>query len=324
MNKDNFIMNYSAKIWNKLGITFNRYSDFGFNVIFGTDYRIPFVELNWITTIEMMHNYVYMKEITSTGGKIADYGSKKNPEEILINRNNLFVNIGQEFRWNKLKQTATIPVGNLLSLATKFYLPTTIGDGSEFKFKAHLEDKFYYKLFREFACKIRFFMAANYNISEDFSGDPYVRGFADNELTGWFALLANVEGYIPIVDVDLIKGPAIEPFKNPAKFVIYFVLFADGGFTIENYDNYLEGFDGRERRDHIANSLNPKDPYGQKYLGYNNFLLPAISVGGGLQFQPYFLHFNLRVDVGVNLLKAIIYNKPQESIEVSISFNQMF
>jgi|GEM_PF-1311557 len=310
------------KVWNKLGIYFNKYRDIGFHFVGGVDYRIPFLELNAITVFDFYYDYLHVYDGTHVIGPILEY--EELPEQILADEHNFNFNIQVEFRWNKFKQTETIPEGNHLSLKTKFYIPTNIGDlGKEFRFKSLIEEKFNKKLWREFAVKLRLLCGANYNISEDYSGDPYMRGFAKEELTGWFALLANIELLIPIVDVSMLTGPGKKPFINPAKFVIYWSFFLDGGFTIENYSYPLENYYSRTPREKIRNSLIMGNPAGQTYLGNGFFILPAVSVGSGIQIYPFFTHFILRFDVGVNLLKAIMYQTP-ECIEFVLSFNQMF
>jgi hypothetical protein len=246
------------------------------------------------------------------------------PQQILIDQSNLSFNIRQEFRWNKLKQTSSIPTGVYLSFWSKFYLPTTIGVPNDtFRFKSRLEGRFGYKIFREFAVRARILLGINYNISEDFSGDPYIRGLADQELTGWFAFLGNIEAYIPVVDVTM-KAAADKPFKRNAKFNLFWTLFLDGGFTIENYNYYLENFIERMPRENIKNSIVYGDPFGQTFLGKENYLLPACSVGSGIKIYSYFLPFIIRLDVAMNILKAAIYQDASESVEIVISFSEMF
>ncbi len=323
---DNDIMKLFNKIWNKLDIDFYKQSEYGFYFIPGIDYRIPFIDLNTITTIELIYKYDHLR-VGNIVGSSYDYDVEEAellPEQILIDQSNFSFNIRQEFRWNKLKQTASIPVGMYLSFWNKFYLPTTIGyPNNEFRFKSRFEGKFSYKIFREFAARARLLLAANYNISEDFSGDPYIRGLADQELTGWFALLANVELYIPLVNVTM-KGAADREFKRDAKFILYWTFFLDAGFTIENYNYYLENFVERMPREAIKNSLVFGDPLGQTYLGNYNYLLPATTVGSGIKIYSYFLPFIMRFDIGYNILKAASYQNGYECIEFIFSFSEMF
>lgn len=63
------------------------------------------------------------------------------------------------------------------------------------------------------------------------------------------------------------------------------------------------------------------------YLGSNNYLIPASTLGAGLRIYPYFLPFIIRFDVGFNLLKTIAYAGTigaAQSFELIFSFNEMF
>lgn len=320
---DNDLMKMFNRIWSRLDIDFYRQSEFGFYFVPGIDYRIPFLDLNTITTIELIYKYDHLR-VGNISGSSYDYDAEILPDQQIIDQSNFSFNIREELRWNKMKPTASIPVGIYLSLWTKLYLPTTIGyPNNEFRFKSRFETKLSYKIFREFAVRARFMLAANYNISEDFSGDPYIRGLADQELTGWFAFLGNIELYIPIVNVTM-KAAADRDFKRDAKFLLYWTFFLDGGFTIENYNYYLENFIERMPRDAIRNSLIYGDPLGQTFVGNNNFLLPATTIGSGIKIYSYFLPFIIRFDVGFNILKAVSYQNANECIELVFSFSETF
>lgn len=323
------IMRTANKIWGKFGLDFVKQNEMGFHFISGIDYRIPVFELNSITTVEMVYDYIYSRDVSDR--HLAWNNYEKAPEEDFLKMSTIGLNIRQEFRWNRFKQTQTIPVGNNLSLITKFYLPTKVGiPNYDFRFKFRIEERFNKKIFREYAVKSRLILAANYNISEDYSGDPYVRGLADYELTGWFALLGNIELLVPLLHADFLKGPDLnKPFRREAKFIVYWAFFADGGFTIENENYYLDNFYERPPKDHIANNfiLNG-DKHEDIPLGNDHYLIPAFSVGTGFHFFPYFLHFLFRLDFSFNILKAAIYSNNDEYknqfLEITFSFNQTF
>jgi hypothetical protein len=304
-------LNMFNKIWQKLGLSLNQHNETGFDYITGVDYRIPKIEVNTISLVELLYNY---DSDLITNWKTNSDGSPSTPNISNINQPNFSFNLSEELRWVKLKQTSTMPVGNYLSAKIKFYIPTMIGTlSSQFRFKTRVEDKFTYKFFREFAFKTRLIMAANYNISEDFSGDPYVRGYVDKELTGFFALIGNFELLIPMIDVSINEAVNI-PLKKDAKFVIFLNLLIDTGFTIDNYNFLLENFAVEKRSPAIYTV--------QADLGNNYAIIPALSIGGGLSFNPYFLNFIIRLDVSANIIKAAVYN--QASIEVIFSFTNMF
>ena len=317
------LMKLFNKIWKKLDIDFYKQSEFGFYFIPGIDYRIPIIDLKTITNLELMYKYDHLRVGDIIGSSYL-YDEDYLPEQILIDKSNLSFNIRQEFRWNKLKQTESIPVGMYLSFWSKFYLPTTIGIPNDtFRFKSRFEGRFAYKIFREFAVRARALLAINYNISEDFSGDPYIRGLADQELTGWFGFLGNIELYVPVVNVTM-KAAADVTFKRDAKFILFWTLFLDGGFTVENYNYYLDNFIERMPRERIRNSLIYGDPLGQTYIKGDNYLLPSVTVGSGLRIYSYFLPFIIRLDVAMNILKAASYRNGAECIEVVLSFSEMF
>jgi hypothetical protein len=315
-----YLFNY---LWDKLSISMNQFNETGFYFISGADYRIPKLELNSISLVEFLYKYD-SNNITSWNYNNEDK-TKNTPNIETINRSNFSFNISEEVRWQKIKQTVSFPTGNILSAKVKFYIPTTVGSfSSQFRFKSTIEDKFTYKFFREFAFKTRILLAANYNISEDFSGDPFIRGYVDKELTGFFALLGNFELCIPVIDVA-IKEAANITLKKDARFILFLNMFMDTGFTIDKFDFPLENFAYDVKRSPALNTFNSD-------LGGNYSLIPAFSLGGGLTIYPYFLNFIIRLDVGVNILKAAIYynqvpdNKKNEttSIEFTLSFSEMF
>jgi hypothetical protein len=197
----------------------------------------------------------------------------------------------------------------------KFYIPTGVGEiGEKFRLKTEIEERFTYKFFREFAVKTRLILGANYNISKDYSGEPYVRGYAAKELTGVFALLGNLELLVPVMNIDIKEAVNI-PLKKDAKFLLYLALFADGGFTIDNYGYPLENFTFDDYREQAQSTFNAN-------LGYNYKLIPALSAGAGIRFYPYFLNFIIRFDFSMNIIKAAIYNK--YSYDIALSFTEMF
>jgi len=327
------IVGFLNKIWNKMNITYNRQKDTGLYLTGGIDYRVPLFELNIIPALQLIYKYEDKRDITDTGRQLQTSYSKS-PKERILDRHNLGFNIGLTLKWDKFKETKTIPVGLHLLFASKFYIPTTLGvPNSEFRFTTRVEAKYNKKLFREFAFKSRFLMALNYNISEDFSGDPYIRGMADYELSGWFALIANLEAFIPIVDVEMYTGLA-QPFKRNANIIVFWTLFADCGFTIDDFNYYLKDFYKRADRFQIRNSLEKHNIEGQQYIGSNNYLMPAATLGTGIHIQSFFLHFNIRADVAFNIIKAAVYAggnykawtglKGAEFVGFILAFSEMF
>ncbi|OHD20248.1 MAG: hypothetical protein A2Y34_04925 [Spirochaetes bacterium GWC1_27_15] len=306
----NTALNIFNKIWDRLEINFTEINETGLSFIGGVDYRIPKIELNSTSSLELTYKYDVAKAYWD-----GEAWSSSKPKEELLNRSNFSFNIKQEFRWNKLKQTSTIPKGNELLGFVKFYIPTSNGIlNNDFRFKARIEEKFYKILPRDFAFKIRAIMQANYNLSEDFSGDPFIRGYVDKDITGFFALFTNLEFLIPLINVE-IKDVGSLPTRKDAKILMYFNIFVDGGFTIENYDLILENsILYGERRKH--------NDFAAYNIDKNYYLIPALSAGAGIKLYPYFLNFIIRLDVAFNLTK-IIYNK-EVGLEIVFSFTDIF
>ncbi len=305
-SKDNIFMNLFNTLWNKLKINFNGLDQTGLYFVGGFDYRIPKIEVNFTTFLQIDYRY--------DRSNLAKF-EENCIEEKSILKHNLSLSLKEDIRWNKTKRTATIPVGNDLKASFSFYLPTSLGDfAKEFRFKSKIEEKYTKILFKDFAVKFRGTLFANYNLSEDFSGDPDLRGYFDGEITGFSGLFANVDFYIPVINVNINQAGGT-PLLKDAKFLLYLNIFADGGFTIENYNFVLDKFPYSQR------SGQP-DTF-QVNLGNGYALIPAFSVGAGLRVYPYFLNFILRLDFGVDLIKAIAYQKAP-NLEFVFSFSDLY
>jgi hypothetical protein len=354
--QSNFLNKVFNKIWKTFDIPFYRQVENGIDAVGGFDYRIPLVELNTITSAKFTFKYDSWRVINIHkssylyGSDVGENVYKENgdPQDIdFINTANIGLNLREELRWDQLKQTSTIATGYYLSYAGDFYLPTSgylpffvQEPNSQFRVKNRIEGKFIKKILREFSVRSRLLVDINYNISEDFSGDPYVRGLASQELTGWFACLANLVLYVPVVNIDMHAAGDV-PFNKDAKFLVYLDIFSDLGFTIENYNFYLENAIERRNKGDIKNALFPYNldkqlligeiknasfPYNadKQITNNNNYLLPAVTFGAGLRIYPYFLPFIIRFDAAFNLLKTIEYGDASQSFELIFSFNEMF
>ena len=306
-----------SKMFNSFGQKFltglTNYNSLGLHFLLGGDLRIPFINININGFIENFYQHNF---------SIVDFKYNNSNNEYTANTRSLdtdfaSINIGLGGRWQKTKQTSTIVTGNDLSIKTKFIIPyynTT--NRPSFSFESKIEDQFTKKFFREFAVRARVILGLNYNTSINYSHDPYVRGFTGEDLTGFFALLGTLELLIPLVDVNIKQAVGNDLVKD-AKFLIHFALFADSGFTIENYDYYLNSDFINDKRDKSKHSKS----FIQNIVD-NYYIIPAITLGGGVRFYPYFLNFILRVDFGVNMIKTIM-NKSAE-LEIVIKLNDLF
>ena len=307
--------NTVEKMFNGFGQKFlmglTNYNSLGLHFLLGGDVRVPLINININGFIEnfYQHNFSIVDFIRGNDKYIA--------KERFLGTDFASINIGLGARWQKTKQTSTIVTGNDLSLKTKFIIPyynTT--NRPSFSFESKIEEQFTKKLFREFAVRARFILALNYNTSINYSHDPYIRGFTGEDLTGFFAFLGNLELLVPLLDVNIKQAVGNDLVKD-AKFLIHFALFADGGFTIENYDYYLNTDFINDKRD--------ENRYSKSFIQRivdNYYIIPAITLGGGIRFYPYFLNFILRVDFGVNMIKTIM-NRSAE-LEIVIKLNDLF
>ncbi|OHD14028.1 MAG: hypothetical protein A2086_06285 [Spirochaetes bacterium GWD1_27_9] len=306
---NNSLLNTSNKIWKTLNINFSQRGESGFNFISGFDYRIPLAEINTINYFEFFYKYI---DKEYDGLETASNGDTK-PREITINKSNFFLNIASELRFARLKKSTTIPLGNYLSLGVKLFLPWQKEYfNKNFGFKAKLEERFYYKFYKEFAFKFRSILFGGYNISYNLSGDPFVRGIKSNDFSGFFALIGNFDLYLPAISVYMKESMAVE-FKNEAKFVLYINIFADFGLAIENYNYVLENLTYRKQNQKSSLAYLIKDDF---------YFVPALSAGGGIKIYCYSWPFIIRFDVGADMLKAII--KQEANLEFVVSFNDMF
>ncbi|HPO49610.1 MAG TPA: hypothetical protein PLO89_04730 [Spirochaetota bacterium] len=306
LNKNvNAFYNLFNKAWSLMNINFSNTSETGFYFIQGIDYRIPFIEVNSVSNAGLFFSY--------TDSKINGF---KDENAVLekINQSNLTFILHQRFVWSKIKQTQTVPVGNELISDFKFNIPSNIGDlGKIFRFTSKLEERFYYKFYKEFFFKIRGIFSLNYNSSSDFSGEPYIRGLKNGENTGFLNFLTNFEIYFPVVDVDM-KAAADIVFTTTAKFVLYLNIFVDFGLGIENFKYFLENS--------IVRNLFPTNDYPFYSISGDYYFVPSLTAGGGIRIYTFFLPFIIRLDVGVNILRAIIKQDP--TVDVIISFNEIF
>ncbi|MCG8568745.1 MAG: hypothetical protein MJB14_01275 [Spirochaetes bacterium] len=314
-----------------LDMEYNDINRTGFSTINGINLRVPVLEMNSVSAIELEYQYFYRQITDNSVNSFYDYP----PQTANIQDHAFNINVIQEFTWNKQKQTPTLLEGNLLSLKTKMILPTYTCDmNTKFRFESTLEERLTLKLFREFAVKGRLLVSANYNRIKDFSGEPYLRAHLEQEVMGFFGLFANIELLAPLMMVRINRAVGKE-LRKDANFILYFSLFFDGGFAIDyeessttNYHDFV--LDNQEARENNRSFDTSISNFDKLNLGNGFTLVPAFSVGAGLRAHPFFMHFVIRLDVSVNILR-IIFDKimaPDEKItptvEIGISFNEMF
>ncbi len=298
------------KAFKRFNLDLTPYNETGFDAITGIDYRIPKIEVNSISTIKL--NYSYTDSIL----KKVDAVTFPFEAETLY-RHRLTLHLIEKAVWNKQKPGNTYFTGNYLSATADFGIPLydTFNSG-KFTFRGQIEDKYTKNLFnKDFFLRGRGLIGINYNISDNLSGDGFIRGLSKHDFTGFIYFVGNLELSLPAVYVNL-SAAADVPFKKKANFLLFLTLFSDFGVAVENYGYQINGSYTRYTEDYL------KD-YRLKLFGDNIYLNYAWTAGGGLRIYPYFMHFIIRFDVGVNVLESIL-TKKSPSIEFVLAFNDMF
>ena len=307
-DESNFLIKAFNKIWSMVRVRFNDVSYTGTEHYFGVDYRIPLIDVNSVTQVKIGYRYVFNRMFDGA--------------EQTVNDHNLWLVLRQDFVWDKMRQTSTIPVGNEIRARFDFIIPTGLGMfGSDFRFKFSVEDQFNKKIYKEFYLSARLFASVNYNVSDNFSGEPFMRGYKGNELVGWASILANVEGNIPLVNADITSSVSEKTFRTPAKLILYLAFFADFGVVFDNFDYPIDNTWYRPARNSVKNSFE-RDRLVYLSVGNGNYFWPAGSLGFGIKLMPKFLHFLARLDVAFNMTKSIIYQDVSDAFEISLSFSQ--
>lgn len=300
--------NYLGRIFKRLKMDKTNYSRTGFSWGAGTEVTLPFYDITSDTALRL--DYSYTDTILPSPFKIIY------PTEVKeVKESNLTVNIMETLTFSLQKQEKILLTGNLLRVYLSGAFPVIKADNN---FTPDLSMKisnvYTKKLFRDFSVKTRAIAGVNYNNRENLSGDGMVRGSARGSFTGLTYLMANLDLLIPLLNVDLYSAVDVQ-FKNKVNFAIFFALFFDGGVSISSDNlkiNSLEYSYKSYLKDHRVYFDD-----GSHFLDY------AFTAGAGIRVYPYFLHFIVRLDVGVNVLESIIYKK-QPTIELTISFNDVF
>ena len=103
--------------------------------------------------------------------------------------------------------------------------------------------------------------------------------------------------------------------RQKVTYLMYVNLFVDGGLAFSNDDMKVRDYEYLEKNTYLKDF--------RCYLDDKNYFTYALSAGAGITFVPYFLHFVVRIDVGVNILEPILEQKAP-SIGLTVSFNDMF
>lgn len=278
------VISYYVKV---NSIRWNKDFDFGTSLTSSLGYTIPIIEAP--ITPEIGLEYTSKLFTAEPTDDLTVVGSN----------NSLQLYLGISFGKSFVKEGVYTPTGNKFNLNMKFYLPTMIGDqNKDFRFRFEFTDIFYKTFSRKHFFKMKWKIFTDYNFYENI-GD--IRGAGTGEFSGWAALTANFEYFLPVFNLNLDKGLSLD-IDRDLLFQFYWVFFADLGIALKNdYNDYT--------------------------LDWNYLhLLPGMSVGTGLRIYPKFMNLILRFDLGVNVYKLIL-NKFKgfgSSLGIYLTFSEFF
>ena len=95
-----------------------------------------------------------------------------------------------------------------------------------------------------------------------------------------------------------------------------FVFFTDAGIAISKDSLKLSNI----KFVHTTSEITGIKTYFDNTDIYGNY---AWTVGAGLRIYPAFVHFIVRVDVGVNVLESIVFQR-SPTVELVLSLNDLF
>ena len=236
-----------------------------------------------------------------------------------LNEDFLSLGIAAKASFDTRRQEKALRTGNLLTGSLSFDLPMVESDyykNQAFipQFSINATDVYCKKVYKDYAIKARAFAGYNFGYLTNLSGDGAVRGLSLGSFSGFGYALANIEASIPVMYIDLYDT-ANYTHRQKVTYLMYVNLFVDGGFAFSNDDMKVRDYEYLEKNTYLKDF--------RCYLDDKNYFTYALSAGAGITFVPYFLHFVVRIDVGVNILEPILEQKAP-SIGLTVSFNDMF
>lgn len=300
-----------AKITDKLGLDFSSVNRTGFNFMFGAEYQLPF-NIYALGAVKLNYQHI-ASELTDAFGDDYPALSKDWNEDFLS------LSIAAKATYDMRRQEKALRTGNLLTGGFSLDLPLVESGYYKIQqfipqFSVTAKDVFCKKIYKDYAVKARLLAGYNYGYLTNLSGDGAVRGLSLGSFSGFGYALANIEASIPVMYIDL-HNTADYTHKQKVTYLMYVNLFVDGGVAFSN--------DEMKVRDYEYTSGNEYLKDFRCYVDDKNYFTYALSAGAGVTFVPYFLHFVVRIDVGVNILEAALEQKAP-SIGLTISFNDIF
>lgn len=300
-----------SRITDKLGLDFSPVNKTAFNFMFGAEYQLPF---GIYALGAMKLNYQYIaSELTDAFGDDYPVLSHNWDESFLS------LSFAAKVTFDKRRQEKALRTGNLLTGDFSLDLPFTESGyykNQQFvpQFSFTAEDIYTKKVYKDYAIKARVLAGYNYGYLTNLSGDTAVRGLTLGSFSGFGYAMANIEASIPVMYIDL-HNTADYTHRQKVTYLLYVNLFVDGGVAFSNDEMKVRDYE------YMSNNTYLKDF--RCYIDDKNYLTYALSAGAGVTFVPYFLHFVVRIDVGVNILEAALEQKAP-SIGLTVSFSDIF
>lgn len=300
-----------SKVTDKLGLDFSPVNKTGLSFMFGAEYQLPF-NIYALGAVKCNYHHI-ASELTDAFGDEYPALSKDWNEDFLS------LSIAAKARYDTRRQEKALRTGNVVTGDFSFDLPLVESDYYKIRrfvpqFSIAATDVYCKKVYKDYAIKARVLAGYNYGYLTNLSGDGAVRGLSLGRFSGFGYALANVEASIPVMYIDL-HNTADYAHRQKVTYLMYVNLFVDGALAFSNDEMKVRDYE------YIAVNSYLKDF--RCYVDDKNYLTYALSAGAGITFVPYFLHFVVRIDVGVAILDAILEQKAP-SIGLTISFNDIF
>lgn len=300
-----------SKVTDKLGLDFSLVNKTGFTFMFGAEYLFPF---NICALGAVKFNYHHItSELTNAFGSEFPANSKDWNEDFLS------LSIAAKVKYDTRRQEKVLRTGNVVTGGFSLDIPLVESDyykNYQFvpQFSVTASDVYCKKVYKDYAIKIRGLAGYNYGYLTNLSGDGAIRGLPLGSFSGFGYALANVEASIPVMYIDLYNT-ADYTHRQKVTYLLYVNLFVDGAVAFSNDEMKIRDYE------YIT-----ENTYLKKFrcdIDDKNYLTYALSAGAGITFVPYFLHFVVRIDVGVAILDAVLEQKAP-SVGLTISFNDIF
>lgn len=300
-----------SKITDKLGLDFSEVNKNGFSFMFAAEYQLPF-NIYALGAVKLNYNHI-ASVLTDAFG--SDYPAlSEEPNEDFLS-----LSVAARATYDTRRQEKALRTGNLLTGGFSLDLPLAESDYYKIRqfipqFSVTAEDVYTKKVYKDYAIKARLLAGYNYGYLTNLSGDTAVRGLSLGSFSGFGYALANIEAGIPVMYIDL-HNTADYTHRQKVTYLMYLNLFVDCGVAFSNDEMKVRDYE------YISNNTYLKDF--RCYIDDKNYLTYALSAGAGVTFVPYFLHFVVRIDVGVNILEAALEQKAP-SIGLTVSFSDIF